>query len=554
MYSNIEANIGKIYASFAAKFTHPLRQNSRVLYGIFLFSILLCLAKSVSLHIDVTNQAQLGARCNTLQYAMPITQYGQYYAPSLYPQVPNVFNFAHNTTWYATSAYMDMRPQGYGDLPTVIIVTAGPVKEVQAGTKWHARLFVLHTGSVVMDLNCGTSKYTQFDQHSSKHASAYVNCKPARNQWEALRAVRNELGICLYRATFCDHKSIVPVGLPPRYPSFPLSWADTYVSKGYVPISRHDVQAQKEYLAGKGRIAMCVPGVRGDDYAETIHFFLRYYQKLGVDTVNLYMHSPGIEFARIVETIAAKQETGSPTDFPRLVLLPWCVQLGASYGCRQGQPVSPFPGYLDFVGTNHGQVLAHQDCLHRSIGTFRWVLFVDLDEYVLPKRQELLSLHDIVKDSAFRNEGVAPAELLMRTAFFENCLPSGANASVPLSPSIDPSRLPTLPRPAWSAARVSQLYPGRIRTKYMCNPHECDRVGVHFDTLKFGSRNDFVAKAHRWPASGKTYVVPEHDAIIHHARVRDRSGRESSPECHLVKRMIEQDWGMTNFAVNLGLV
>lgn len=57
-----------------------------------------------------------------------IRKEGRYYAPGLYPQVPKVFNFTHNTTWYATSAYIDMRPQIYNEPPSVVIIAAGRAK------------------------------------------------------------------------------------------------------------------------------------------------------------------------------------------------------------------------------------------------------------------------------------------------------------------------------------------------------------------------------------------------------------------------------------------
>jgi hypothetical protein len=335
----------------------------------------------------------------------------------------------------------------------------------------------------------------------------------------------------------------------------------------------NNTQARSDYLAGNGRIAMCIPGVRGDDYASSIEFFLRYYRKLGVDTVNLYMHSPGSQFAKIVETIASDQQLDTAKDFPRVVLLPWCLQLGASYKCQQGRAVAPLPGYFDFVGTNHGQLLAHQDCLFRSIGSFRWVLFVDLDEYVVPKSSQLLNLHDLIAKRALQNQGLAPSELTLRTAFYENCSPSeSGKITVPLSPSIPQANLSILPRRAWAAARVSRVYPKLVRTKFLCNPHECDRVAVHFDASKLSNRSDLAGRAPYWPISGKTVVVPEHDAIIHHVRanarppseretiithdrVRHGSEMETALECHLVPGVQEQDWSMTNFVINvLGLV
>lgn len=473
---------------------------------------------------------------------------------------------------------MDMRLQVYGLMPAVAIVAAGPVDEVNNGTELFARLYILHTGAVVADLNCGTTRYAPIDQHSSRHAAATVLCKLSADQWDAISALSDELGVCLVRNAidaFCDVAAIVPVGVPPRYPKFPMAWADRYVDSYNVsaPRTRAEIQDENDYASGKGRIAMCVPGVRGDLYARSVDFFLRYYRKMGVDTVKMYMHSPGSTFARIVESIASEQQFGaraknSVKNYPRLVILPWCVQLGASYGCTRGQPVARQPGGFEFVGTNHGQLLAHQDCLYRSIGTFRWVLFVDLDEYVVPMRPGLLSLGDLINQSAKMHQGVAAAELLLRSAFFEFCSPtSSGNASVPLAPEISPSRLSALPMTALSAARVSLIYPNGLRTKYMCNPHACDRVGVHADYLKLCDRTEHLGALPRWPTSCKTYVVSEKDAFINHIRAdgrppqarehilyaqsRPKTGLHTPLQCHLVPGVIDQDWSMTNFVVKV---
>lgn len=466
-----------------------------------------------------------------------------------------------------------MRPQVYGEPPAVSIVAAGPIEEVRLGSTWYARLFVLRTGAVITGLNCGITKNNPMDQHSSQHGDATVICKLAIQQWRDLRSMADELGVCMIRNrddAFCDISSIIPVGVPPRYPKFPLPWADRYVSND-ASRTKSVIHKELDYLAGKGRIAMCVPGVRGDAYATSLEFFLKYYRKMGVDTVNMYMHSPGNTFARIAESIAAQQATASKTDMPQLVLLPWCVQLGATYACKKGRHVSPLSGYSDFVGTNHGQLLAHQDCLYRSIGAFRWVLFVDLDEYIVPRRADLFSLQDLVRESAKQNKGIAAAELLIRTAFFEKCLPSSSgNVTVPLSPLIDHNKLSSLPRPALAGARVSHVYPERIRTKYVCSPYECDRAGVHFDASKLNHRKEFAGKVPHWPISGKTQVLSTRDAIIHHIRADGRAaseretistrtkyqndyGLDAIPLCGSVKGLQEQDWCMTNFAVSLGL-
>lgn len=302
---------------------------------------------------------------------------GRYFSPALYPQVVDVRNFSHNAAWYAVSAYIDMRPQAYGDTPAVTIVTGGPVAEVRAGANWFARLFILRSGAFVTSLECDRTKYAPPDQHTSIHAAAAVVCKTS-GYWQRLQSISDDLGVCIVRSPkkFCDIASIVPVGKPPLYPKYPLPWAQSYLDSDGRRTNQQD-EAEKDYHVGKGRIAACVPGVITDQYAPTLRFWLKYYREMGVDTAHIYMHSPGYEFERIAEAIVAEQAAGRSRHLARLVLLPWCMQLGASYRCRKGQPTIPLSGYDEFVASNHGQILAHQDCLFRSLGTFRWAVFVD---------------------------------------------------------------------------------------------------------------------------------------------------------------------------------
>jgi hypothetical protein len=482
---------------------------------------------------------------------------GRYYPPMLYPQASDVrsVNITLNSTWYATSAFMDMRPQSHGLSPDVAIVSAGPYFEVRAGATWFARIFFLRTTSIVVELKCDTTLFSDTDIWGNvtgyKRAVTIVNCPTAR-AWENLMEITDELGVCLVHSLdkSCDVVSIVPIGIPPLYP------------KPHLPLShdsqiRGEINAVDDYLKGKGAIAMCVSGVRGDLYANSFTFFLKYYGKLGVDTVHMYMHSPGNEFTKLVDSIISHQGSGSLRDFPRLIVLPWCMQRGASYGCRRGHPIKPIPlsEMHDFAGTNWGQLLAQQDCLFRSMGEYRWVLFADLDEYMLPRIPELRNLQDIIQRSINKAQNLAPAEIAFHTAFYESCLPSASdNGSVPLLPDINVGQFSTLPKPAWSPARVSTVYPIKTKAKYMCDPLACDRVGVHYVISKVCDRYKNTTKQARWPASCKKGVVTQDDAINHHVRVRNRNGSEDFTTCNVLYGVHELDWGMTNFASEVGLM
>lgn len=451
----------------------------------------------------------------------------RHHPPALYPQVVNVASYTHNTTWYAISAYMDMRPQRFGALPTVTFLSAGPSEDVIVRRSLFARVFLRSNGAFVVILECSTSGFEPIHHHDTQHAVTSVICSTG-SSWNIFNRLADEtLGACLVldSKTFCDNASIIPIGIPPNYPG---------------------------PLLPQQKIALCVPGVRGGLYSKSFRFFTQYYRSLGVDSIYIYMAVPGYELAKEIENAAAKSD-------PQVVILPWCIQRGASYKCTPGQPIINDTRFLGFAGTNFAQLLAHQDCLYRAIGAYRWVVFVDLDEYILPMTSEIRTLHDLASASYATGDD-PPAEIVIRSALYESCLPGERDhPSVPISHDIDSTSLPGMPRPLWSAARVSDFFPkSAYRTKFMCDPLGCDRLGVHFTLTMFCQRYPNVTMS-----TCNSFEAPINTSHVHHARARPRVRfgvsdisdisdlSESQPTCSDVHGVQEIDWTITNRAITI---
>jgi hypothetical protein len=439
----------------------------------------------------------------------------QHYPPALYPQVVGVASYSHNTTWYAISAYMDMRPQAFGAIPSLTFLSAGPSEDVKTRRSMFARVFLQRNGAFVVLLECLTTGFDGAHHHDTQHAVTSVVCSTG-SSWHVFKRLAEEpLGACLVHDSnaYCDNASIVPIGTPPNYPG---------------------------PLLPQEKIALCVPGVRKDIYSDSFRFFTQYYRSLGVDTIYVYMARPGYEIAREIENAAA--EGG-----PEIVILPWCLQRGACYRCTPGQPIINNTRWFGFAGTNFAQLLAHQDCLYRAIGSFRWVVFVDLDEYIVPMTSHIRNLHELASAS-YPSGDDPPAEIVINSAFYESCLPDQRDKStVPLSPDIDSKTLPDLPMPLWSAARVSEIYTkGAWRSKFMCDPLRCDRLGVHFTLNMFCQRYTNVTTT-----TCKSVEAPINTARLHHARARRRNPNESTPRCSEVNGIQEIDWSLTNRAIKI---
>lgn len=143
------------------------------------------------------------------------------------------------------------------------------------------------------------------------------------------------------------------------------------------------------------------------------------------------------------------------------------------------------------------------------------------------------------------NGGIAPAEIFFRMAHYESCLPSQNDNNVTVDLAVEPQRLSQIPRPVWSAARVSKIWEDGWYAKFLCDPMACDRMAIHYADTKFCDR--YSSKAAAWEYNCTKIYVPEDRAIVHHARVFDKNHQIASPRCNQVEGVHELDWSFTNF-------
>lgn len=469
---------------------------------------------------------------------------GIYYPPALYPQIPASFmkqtqDIIHDDTWYGVSAYLDARPRVLHDLsPLLTVVAAAPVSQLAEGIHWFARVYPFNAL-----IKCRIPAFIPFEIHGSNHTAATVECPLSRRIYDTIKNKRSTaFHICLLRRPrgHCDHRSsLIPIGIPPD--------ESYWLARSTAPQRGPDPPATT-YASGSEKIAVCVPPVRGEAYAQTLPFFLQYYKKLGVDTAFVYMHTPGGHVTKVAEEIEAEQATHlHRTDSSTLVLLPWCMQRGASFRCNARRHIVPSTERNAF-GFYFGQLIAHQDCLYRSIGRFRWVLYIDLDEYVLPYIPHVFTLQGLVSAILERNHKPEPPSMLkLRSAFYANCLPgpSRHNVTVPLSPRIGAASITELPAPAWSIARISELFSSKARTKYLCDPLTCDRVGIHWVHTTMCEKAPLQATKGNEADACSSIVLATHEARVHHTRAKTSSDVHT---CSARPDVLEVDFTITNIA------
>jgi hypothetical protein len=200
-----------------------------------------------------------------------------------------------------------------------------------------------------------------------------------------------------------------------------------------------------------GPVGICVAPVRGDIYADEIHHFFRHYREFAQGDVRflIYNHSAGLGTSK---AIAASKIAGE-----NVHVLQWVLE-NERFPETFGLSASIF---------YYGQMLAINDCLLRMVGHVRWVGYVDLDEFIVPRLPGFTSLPDVF--AAAHPEGhEVPASFMFLNAIFHG------ECSTPMAKSVDVSP------PDRALYRSPAFFPPRKRSKIFSNPLAVSEQGIHW--------------------------------------------------------------------------
>ncbi|XP_050346328.1 uncharacterized protein LOC126770803 [Nymphalis io] len=139
-----------------------------------------------------------------------------------------------------------------------------------------------------------------------------------------------------------------------------------------------------------------------------------------------------------------------------------------------------------------GQFAAFNDCLYRSMATAGWLLVIDVDEVIMPRRERTLTALLTALRAAYNPPSKAPSAFLFRNAFFYLRWEDDAEAPAPLVTARKTRR--------WAAPHAL-----KNRSKYALRPRDAVELGNHFV----------------WElAPGASSVgVPTDRALLHHYRI-----------------------------------
>lgn len=216
------------------------------------------------------------------------------------------------------------------------------------------------------------------------------------------------------------------------------------------------------------KIAVCVPPIHGNIPLQKLIHFLELAALLGADQIFLYIDN-------IPEDLRAFL-THYNSDFLTLV----------------GWDMSFLSQSLYKVLWNHGQLLAIQHCLYSQMTDFDWLMFMDIDEMLVPQTastwqelvQDILNVHHVNTDQV--------AAITFHSAFFSQDIQTPqSSSSIPYFQYL---------------YRSKQL--SRERSKLLVRSQSALEVGIHHLSQAV-SRNLRILPA------------PTHQVILHHYRTCD---------------------------------
>jgi galactan beta-1,4-galactosyltransferase len=235
------------------------------------------------------------------------------------------------------------------------------------------------------------------------------------------------------------------------------------------------------------KFGLCVPALFGDVNAQHLFEFISVVHKLGVQHITIYFSSAPADAKQVLQHF---ENQGI------LQTVPWNL------------PVS------DSQTWNHAQVLSINDCAYRAMSLYEYVLFHDIDEYVVP-RESIGTLERLADKYCTAKPNLCGICFL--NAFFI------------------PHWLPGQFRISTSLSRTSHL--STVRTKCLVQSKRIHEMGIHHISKPY-QEYYFNEK------------INEADAILHHYRACENlwgmncngETRDETLLSHFQEANVEKQW------------
>ncbi|KAF4517267.1 hypothetical protein B566_EDAN008601 [Ephemera danica] len=248
------------------------------------------------------------------------------------------------------------------------------------------------------------------------------------------------------------------------------------------------LNASRQDPAAYGRnLAVCVKPLHFSyNQALTILEFLEFQSILGVRHFTMYNHTIGPAVSCILNDYVRRGV---------LTLLPWQLPMVSQREIR-----------------TEGLFAALNDCLYRNMYRYGYVALVDLDEYIVPRRND--SLPALLSWLSRPGTRAAGSFSFQNAFFYLQWLDDNSSIN---GPDLITQR---------KTRRRAKLHPHKQRSKYICKPELVVEAGNHFVW-------EYV------PGRG-TLNVPADAAILHHYRVCEFGGDDCVKAASVVDRTAQR--------------
>ena len=218
------------------------------------------------------------------------------------------------------------------------------------------------------------------------------------------------------------------------------------------------------------QIGVCVPPLFGDLSLSHLINFIQMCKVLGADTVFMYLGSVSSEIKKFLKYHSINDAS--------LSVIGWDLPKNVS-------------GLEDRIWY-HGQLLAVQDCLYRNMDSFHYLLFMDLDEMLVP--QETRTWQEMLTQVFTTEAKRSVAALSFKSVFF------------------DPTRVPEESENILYFQHLHRTRAiSRIRNKLLVQPLKVFELGIHHlsralsEEFKSVDVSDRTALLHHYHACVKVY-------------------------------------------------
>ncbi|RUS80133.1 hypothetical protein EGW08_012090 [Elysia chlorotica] len=283
------------------------------------------------------------------------------------------------------------------------------------------------------------------------------------------------------------------------------------------------------------KIGVCVPPLYGAILLQKLISFIEMCNIMGADQVFLYSHD-------IPEILLSYLSNYTGPNPDKLSLVRWNIPVipqtlqakaptsssgDATSKSDPGNPPpqleravdvdidDPRPYHSDQTVWNHGQLLAVQHCLYSNMADYDWLLFMDIDEMLVPKESNTwpeLIQQTMASISKNRSSSKAPEQLAglsFQSAFFQQDFMSHVTNSIEYFQYLHRTRQTSV-----------------LRSKMLVRPRQVFELGIHHLSRPVSVREGGDSEKGGWEKDIDKSVTDESPvlnispstALIHHYR------------------------------------